>query len=63
MKVDRLIRAFAYQLLVQHILAANIRSIYLFKDVLKSNTTALKTFGANSVIIFGVGILADGGIM
>jgi hypothetical protein len=43
--------------------AANIRAIYLFKDVMKSNTSALKTSGFNSVIMFGIGITADGGIM
>ncbi|ORX96551.1 hypothetical protein BCR34DRAFT_677325 [Clohesyomyces aquaticus] len=32
-------------------------------DAIRSNTTALKTSGVNSVIIFGIGILADGGIM
>jgi hypothetical protein len=49
-------------LLFQHALAANIRSIFLFKDVMKSNTTALKTSGFNSLIIFGVGILDNGDI-
>ncbi|OAA56255.1 hypothetical protein SPI_07866 [Niveomyces insectorum RCEF 264] len=43
--------------------SSGIRAIFLFKDVLKSNTTALLTSGFNSFIIFGVGILADGGIM
>ncbi|KAI1174770.1 hypothetical protein F4777DRAFT_371395 [Nemania sp. FL0916] len=43
--------------------ASNIRSIYLFKDVMKSNTTALQTSGFNSVIMFGVGILGNGDIM
>ncbi|KAI1413026.1 hypothetical protein F5Y13DRAFT_199519 [Hypoxylon sp. FL1857] len=43
--------------------ASSIRAIYLFKDVLKSNTDALKTSGFNSVIIFGVGILDNGDIM
>ncbi|KAI1468247.1 uncharacterized protein F4812DRAFT_458680 [Daldinia caldariorum] len=43
--------------------SSNIRAIYLFKDVLKSNTTALKTSGFNSLIIFGVGILENGDIM
>jgi hypothetical protein len=43
--------------------ASNIRSIYLFKDVMKSNTTALKTSGFNTVVIFGVGILGNGDIM
>lgn len=43
--------------------ASNIRSIYLFKDVMKSNTTSLKTSGFNTVVIFGVGILGNGDIM
>ncbi|KAI8948628.1 hypothetical protein F4801DRAFT_445673 [Xylaria longipes] len=43
--------------------ASSIRSIYLFKDVMKSDTTSLKTSGFNSVVIFGVGILANGDIM
>ncbi|OTB08331.1 hypothetical protein M426DRAFT_316958 [Hypoxylon sp. CI-4A] len=42
---------------------ASIRNIFLFKDVLKSNTTAIKTSGFNSLIIFGVGILDNGDIM
>ncbi|KAK0655018.1 hypothetical protein B0T16DRAFT_319397 [Cercophora newfieldiana] len=42
--------------------AAPIRAIFLFKDVLKSNTTALKTSSFNTVIIFGIGILSDGSI-
>ncbi|KAI1259624.1 hypothetical protein F5Y18DRAFT_442945 [Xylariaceae sp. FL1019] len=42
---------------------SNIRSLYLFKDVMVSNTTAIQTSGFNSVVIFGVGIVADGGIM
>jgi len=41
----------------------SIRAIYLFKDVLKSNTTALKSSGFNSLIIFGVGVLGNGDIM
>jgi hypothetical protein len=50
-------------LFLQYACAANIRSIFLFKDVMKSNTTALKTSGFNSLIMFGVGILANGDIM
>ncbi|KAK4236841.1 hypothetical protein C8A03DRAFT_35225 [Achaetomium macrosporum] len=50
-------------LLFQHVFTAGIRSIFLFKDVMKSNTTALKTSGFNSLIIFGVGILDNGDIM
>lgn len=44
-------------------LAQNIRAIYLFKDVLKSNTTALTQSGFNSAIMFGVGVVANGDIM
>lgn len=43
--------------------ASSVRSIYLFKDVMKSNTTLLKTSGFNTVVIFGVGILGNGDIM
>jgi hypothetical protein len=50
-------------LLWQQVCAASIRSIFLFKDVMKSNTTALKTSGFNSLIMFGVGILGNGDIM
>ncbi|KAH9894529.1 hypothetical protein F4778DRAFT_278651 [Xylariomycetidae sp. FL2044] len=42
---------------------SNIRAIYLFKDVMKSDTASLTTAGFNSVIIFGVGVLEDGDIM
>ncbi|KAI1654302.1 hypothetical protein F4813DRAFT_212023 [Daldinia decipiens] len=65
-----LLRALLFELFFQHASAASnasasssIRAIYLFKDVLKSNTTSLKTSGFNSVIIFGVGILENGDIM
>ncbi|KAK4641296.1 hypothetical protein QC761_611130 [Podospora bellae-mahoneyi] len=44
-------------------LAASVRSIFLFKDVMKSNTTALKTSGFNTLIMFGLGILSNGDIM
>ncbi|KAI0121850.1 hypothetical protein F4814DRAFT_445801 [Daldinia grandis] len=65
-----LLRALVFELLFQHASAtfnatasSSIRAIYLFKDVLKSNTASLKTSGFNSVIIFGVGILENGDIM
>ncbi|KAI1478646.1 hypothetical protein F4774DRAFT_384627 [Daldinia eschscholtzii] len=65
-----LLRALLFELLFQHVSAtvnatasSSIRAIYLFKDVLKSNTAALKTSGFNSLIIFGVGILENGDIM
>lgn len=62
MRYYALARALLFQTLFCNVLAANIRSIYLFKDVLKSNTTALKTAGFNSLIIFGVGVLDNGDI-
>src|SRR4051794_23090536 len=59
-----LFRAILLQILLVHVLAAgSIRSIFLFKDVMKSNTTALKTSGFNTLIIFGVGVLSNGDIM
>jgi hypothetical protein len=42
--------------------AAPVRAIYLFKDVMKSNTSALRTSGFNSLVIFGIGILDNGDI-
>jgi hypothetical protein len=43
--------------------SSNIRAIYLFKDVMKSNTASLKTSGFNSLIMFGVGVTDNGDIM
>ncbi|KAL1864422.1 hypothetical protein Daus18300_007654 [Diaporthe australafricana] len=63
MKCYTLSRALLLQVLICNVLAANIRSIYLFKDVLKSNTTAIKTSGFNSLIMFGVGVIDNGDIM
>ncbi|KAI0883530.1 uncharacterized protein GGS22DRAFT_32484 [Annulohypoxylon maeteangense] len=68
MKCLSLARAVLSGLLLQHVSAAptadtSIRAIYLFKDVLKSNTASLKTSGFNSLIMFGVGILENGDIM
>ncbi|KAK3900746.1 hypothetical protein C8A05DRAFT_16978, partial [Staphylotrichum tortipilum] len=40
-----------------------IHALFLFKDVLKSNTTALLTSGFNTLILFGLGILPSGDIM
>ena len=57
-----LARALLFQLFLPLVFAANIRAIYLFKDVMKSNTAALKSSGFNSVIIFGIGILENGDI-
>ncbi|GAP84990.1 putative coagulation factor 5 8 type domain-containing protein [Rosellinia necatrix] len=52
-----------YALALNQAATSNIRSIFLFKDVMKSDTTALKTSGFNTVIMFGVGILGNGDIM
>ncbi|KAK7219858.1 hypothetical protein V2G26_007861 [Clonostachys chloroleuca] len=43
--------------------AEDIRAIYLFKDVMVSDTTALQTSGFNTVLMFGVGFLENGDIM
>jgi hypothetical protein len=63
MKFHTLITALLLELVLCHASAENIRAIYLFKDVMVSNTTALMTSGFNSLIMFGVGILANGDIM
>ncbi|KZL71753.1 coagulation factor 5 8 type domain-containing protein [Colletotrichum incanum] len=41
----------------------NIKSIFLFKDVLQSNTTALKTSGFDSLVIFRIGVLDNGDLV
>ncbi|KAG6363497.1 hypothetical protein INS49_008597 [Diaporthe citri] len=63
MRYYGLARALLFQVLLCNVLAANIRSIFLFKDVLKSNTAAIKSSGFNSLIIFGVGVIDNGDIM
>ena len=62
MKPHALARALLFNILLQHVFAASIRSIFLFKDVMKSNTAALKTSGFNTLIIFGIGVLDNGDI-
>ncbi|KAK4466119.1 UDP-3-O-N-acetylglucosamine deacetylase [Cladorrhinum samala] len=63
MKLHAISIFFLLQLLyLQNVAAQNIRSIFLFKDVMKSNTTALKTSGFNTLIMFGIGILDNGDI-
>ncbi|KAK4108244.1 hypothetical protein N656DRAFT_433924 [Canariomyces notabilis] len=57
------LRALLLHILLRHVLAQGIRSIFLFKDVMKSNTTALRTSGFNTLIMFGVGVLGNGSIM
>ncbi|KAK4243972.1 UDP-3-O-N-acetylglucosamine deacetylase [Corynascus novoguineensis] len=64
MRFHALFGSLLLQILFGHTVAeGGIRSIYLFKDVMKSNTTALKTSGFNTLIIFGVGVLNNGDIM
>ncbi|KAK6080963.1 coagulation factor 5/8 type domain-containing protein [Seiridium cupressi] len=63
MRFNNLIRRFWLEIFVQDVLAAGIRSIFLFKDVMVSDTTSIKTSGFNSLIMFGVGILDNGDIM
>ncbi len=64
-----LARVLFFGLLFQHISGApnttvsSIRSIFLFKDVMKSNTVSLKMSGFNTLIIFNIGILDNGSIM
>jgi hypothetical protein len=41
----------------------SIKGIFLFKDVLQSNTTALKTSGFNALLIFRIGVLANGDLV
>lgn len=43
--------------------AASTTAIFLFKDVLQSNTTALKTSGFNTLLIFRIGVLANGDLV
>jgi len=63
MKASPLAAALWAGLLFQDVLASPIRAIYLFKDVMKSNTAALRTSGFNSLIMFGVGVTKEGDIM
>lgn len=39
------------------------KALFLFKDVLQSNTTALKTEGFNTLIVFRIGILPSGDLV
>ncbi|KAI1380486.1 coagulation factor 5/8 type domain-containing protein [Hypoxylon crocopeplum] len=43
--------------------ASSVTSIFLFKDVLQSNTTALKSSGFNTLLIFRIGVLANGDLV
>ncbi|KAI3325342.1 hypothetical protein HD806DRAFT_490089 [Xylariaceae sp. AK1471] len=69
MKFSAFAGVLLFELLLQPFASAlneatsSIRSIYLFKDVAKSDTASLKTSGFNSLVIFGVGILGNGDIM
>ncbi|KAE9372791.1 hypothetical protein N431DRAFT_339104 [Stipitochalara longipes BDJ] len=70
MKVHALTRALLWAALSSQLISAasntttsNIRSIFLFKDVMKSNTASLTTSGFNSLIIFNIGVIDNGDIM
>ncbi|KAK2044025.1 coagulation factor 5/8 type domain-containing protein [Colletotrichum somersetense] len=41
----------------------SVKSIFLFKDVLQSNTTALKTSGFDSLVVFRIGVLDNGDLV
>lgn len=43
--------------------AFTVKSIFLFKDVIQSNTTALKTSGFNTLLIFRIGVLTNGDLV
>jgi hypothetical protein len=62
MKSYALIIAIQLELIFQYVFATSIRSIFLFKDVMKSNTAALRTSGFNTLIVFGIGVLDNGDI-
>lgn len=57
------VRLLLLELIFSCAAAQGIRAIFLFKDVMKSDTAALKTSGFNTLIMFGVGILGNGDIM
>ncbi|KAJ0299789.1 hypothetical protein COL5a_005149 [Colletotrichum fioriniae] len=50
-------------LFVNTAVAAGVKSIFLFKDVLQSNTTALKTSGFDTLLIFRIGLLSNGDLV
>lgn len=43
--------------------STSIRALFLFKDVLESNTTALLTSGFNTLILFSFGVLGNGDVV
>ncbi|KAI1398434.1 coagulation factor 5/8 type domain-containing protein [Hypoxylon fuscum] len=43
--------------------ASAVKGMFLFKDVMQSNTTALKNSGFNALIIFRIGVLANGDLV
>lgn len=50
-------------LLIASVTADYSKAVFLFKDVLQSNTTALKTEGFNTLIIFRIGVLPSGDLV
>jgi hypothetical protein len=61
--------SFAYTLLATWLLtafgpvSASTTAIFLFKDVLQSNTAALKTSGFDTLLIFRIGVLENGDLV
>ncbi|KAF2179734.1 coagulation factor 5/8 type domain-containing protein [Zopfia rhizophila CBS 207.26] len=52
-----------YALACALLFAFFIPGIFLFKDVMQSNTTGLKTSGFNTLLIFRIGVLANGNLV
>ncbi|KAH7324783.1 coagulation factor 5/8 type domain-containing protein [Stachybotrys elegans] len=53
----------ATSLYITTVAADYSKAIFLFKDVMQSNTTALKTTGFNTLIIFRIGVLPSGDLV
>ncbi|EOO01386.1 putative coagulation factor 5 8 type domain-containing protein [Phaeoacremonium minimum UCRPA7] len=62
-----IIRAILLTLFICHLpwatIAESEKSIFLFKDVLQSNTTGLTTSGFNTLLIFRIGVLENGDLV
>lgn len=66
MRLLALVHAFLFGIAVSPLAAAageNVKGIFLFKDVLQSDTTALKTSGFDTLLIFRIGVLENGDLV
>ncbi|KAL1843212.1 hypothetical protein VTJ49DRAFT_2763 [Mycothermus thermophilus] len=65
MKFFTLLRALLLQLLLVpvHVLAGNVRAIFLYKDLRKSDINAIKSGGYNTAVIYGFRLLTTGNIV